>query len=213
MKTGDNPANEDMSTIATFMGYELVTVNYVGSEEETQWQKDNAALLDEIGLESTGIYWVNKQTKDWFEIGEVDFKKWNELMPVVARIRELLQDYSLRERGQYLWDFICGTLSTVEISAIHIAVIRFIHWYNSEGEEVKQKPKLTNMSAHNHDETLKGRFGNPIKIQDPQQSPQQSNRAKWDTILSDAIVLTEGSIVPYDRILKYLSDHYKIDKA
>lgn len=74
-----------------------------------------------------------------------------------------------------------------------------------------------NMSAHNHDEEIMKRYGN----QDPQKSDmdklkdafQKNAKEKWDTILTDAIELTEGNIQPYDRILKYLSTHYKIEKV
>lgn len=54
---------------------------------------------------------------------------WDALMPVVAKIRALLQDNKLYEAGKDLWDFICVALSTAEIKAVNIAVIQFIKWY------------------------------------------------------------------------------------
>lgn len=41
------------------------------------------------------------------------------------------------------------------------------------------------------------------------ESPEQSD---WDTVLTDAIVETQGSIKPYSRMLKYLNDNYTITK-
>jgi hypothetical protein len=69
------------------------------------------------------------------------------------------------------------------------------------------------MSAHNHDEeTMKRNKPEPGVTEQLQNAFKNNNREKWDSILTDAIELTEGSIQPYDRILKYLSTHYKIEK-
>lgn len=66
------------------------------------------------------------------------------------------------------------------------------------------------MSVHNHDEEI---IKNMRRTQNTDaQKPSETDKSKWDTILTDAIVLTDGSIQPYDRILKYLSDHYEIKR-
>jgi len=70
------------------------------------------------------------------------------------------------------------------------------------------------MSAHNHDEeTIKKAKIEKGTTMLLQEAFADNNKKKWDTTLTDAIELTEGSIKPYDRILKYLSTHYKIEKC
>lgn len=76
------------------------------------------------------------------------------------------------------------------------------------------KLNYKNMSAHNHDdETIKNAKRPTGDMNNLQDVFAENNRKKWDTILTDAIELTEGQIQPYDRILKYLSTHYNINKV
>jgi hypothetical protein len=41
---------------------------------------------------------------------------------------------------------------------------------------------------------------------------EKPDESDWDTVLTDAIVETQGSIKPYSRMLKYLNDNYTITK-
>jgi hypothetical protein len=60
---------------------------------------------------------------------------WDMLMPVVKKIRDLLQDNELYEKAKDHWEFITVALSTAEVKAAQIAVFQFITWYTSIKEK------------------------------------------------------------------------------
>lgn len=47
------------------MGWELLEVDYIGSEYETLRQKELADWIREVGIESVGSYWINVEKDFW----------------------------------------------------------------------------------------------------------------------------------------------------
>jgi len=64
---------------------------------------------------------------------EEHYKEWNNLMPVVKKIRVLMDDNSIYadSTARNCWEVIMLTFSVIEIEATYIPVVKFINWYNS----------------------------------------------------------------------------------
>lgn len=81
--------NKTNLLIAEFMGFEFVTVNYWGDDDETSWQKINAEWMDKVGMDSVGDYIVNVAEDKWQEWGDVAYhSSWEDLMPVWVKLNQ-----------------------------------------------------------------------------------------------------------------------------
>lgn len=70
-------------------------------------------------------------------------------------------------------------------------------------------PDLTKEAFAESERLAKERIPQLKKAIDLLKSSPQS----WDIVLTDAIESTEGSIKPYDKILKYLSKHHEVRES
>lgn len=126
-------------TLAEFDGWSLGTVGYYGQrdgeiDDETDWQVENRAWLDQMEIESVGRYWVKIAENKYYEYHDLRYHKdWNLIMPVWVKFRDLRFDNESAEKGHSEW---CGSLSWYLYSSNEPA--RFcerlyyaITWYNS----------------------------------------------------------------------------------
>lgn len=56
------------------MGWELLEVNYVGTPEETQRQKELEDWMDKNKLKSVGLYWIDVEKDFW--ISAIGYLGW-----------------------------------------------------------------------------------------------------------------------------------------
>lgn len=78
------------AVIAKFMGYEYITVGYAGSEEETEWQRNNEEWMNKVGIENVGRYLVNVKEDEWYPFDDINYHiYWDQLMPVIEKIHTL----------------------------------------------------------------------------------------------------------------------------
>lgn len=86
-------------------------------------------------------FWVSQGGRAHME-PDIHFYEsdWQMLMPVVEKIRGLLEDNRLYTKlnGKKYWEVIEVALSTVSIKAVYIAVTQFIKWYNSQKGETTE---------------------------------------------------------------------------
>ena len=77
--------------IAEFMGFTKVTIDYVDTEYETQWQKDNQDWIEKMEIDSVGDYYVNVPENKFFdtEDGLKYDTSWDWLIPVVEKIEKM----------------------------------------------------------------------------------------------------------------------------
>ena len=52
--------------VAEALGFTLIEVDYIGSDEETEWQKANNNWLDKMEIQSIGSYWVNVKADKFY---------------------------------------------------------------------------------------------------------------------------------------------------
>jgi hypothetical protein len=142
--------------IANFMGYKRVTVGYSGSEEETEWQRNNEQWMNKVGITMVGDYYVDVDNDEWVHCEDVNYdKSWDALMPVVEKIETVdvnegrlfrsAADVKIMYKAciiEYLPDEDSGdpceeeitiqTQGESKLAATHDAVYQFITWYNSQ---------------------------------------------------------------------------------
>lgn len=142
-----NTLPSDNELIAQFMGFERIEVGYTGTDSETQWQREHREWMDEVMMDSVGIYYVNvpENKYEWEDDIAYD-TSWDWLMPVIQKIDSLydkafppdfVQKLLAKEPtiDDHYMDVIALPLST-KINEAHKAVVEFIKYYNS------QNPKL-----------------------------------------------------------------------
>lgn len=71
------------TAFAEYMGFEIVKIGYFGCEDETQWQLDNEEWMEQVGIESVGIYGVDKILNEWYEYDDLKYTtSWDWLLKV-----------------------------------------------------------------------------------------------------------------------------------
>lgn len=145
----DIEKNMELQKFMEFLGYELVEVDYFGWEDETQWQKENDAWMDKMGINSVGHYFVIVEADKWEKVGYFDplkSKKAN------SWIMEAIEKMNLLNFPVYIFpDAIMikenNTISSSSIvnvkykraemlSGIHKAVMQFIALYNEKQKKM-----------------------------------------------------------------------------
>lgn len=90
--------NEDVIKLMAILGFNLVEVGYVGSDDETDWQKENEDWMEKMEICSVGEYFVNQKTDESVELFSGDYSMhvdfltdWNWIMrlAVVRNIKEV----------------------------------------------------------------------------------------------------------------------------
>jgi hypothetical protein len=89
--SSDTPTIEQKKDeISRFMGYEKVCVGYFESDSETQWQRNNAAWMNKVGITNVGWYAVNVKEDNWVEWKDIKYhESWEQLMPVIIKISKM----------------------------------------------------------------------------------------------------------------------------
>lgn len=147
-----NMENNDL--IAKFMGYDRVTVGYLGCEDETQWQLDNQKWMEKVELESVGDYYVNIPNDEYYNIeyDELRYDEWNNLMKVIEKIESMgfltslmtINPKPLNEIGfnvgSHVFGIYKGNLQfdneneSSKMGAVYDTIIKFIEWYNQNNK-------------------------------------------------------------------------------
>jgi hypothetical protein len=144
---------EGNKLIAEFMGFEKVTVGYIGCDDETEWQRIHINWMDENELDSVGDYAVNIAANKWFEWEDVKYhSSWDWIMPVLIEIETRLDVVTSIQINRYkdvgykqlfgetsvcLFEGNHDTIITdagLKIDALWEAIVRFLIWYNSKKE-------------------------------------------------------------------------------
>ena len=132
------PTTEMMNeVIARFMGYKRVTVGYSGTEEETEWQRNNEQWMDKVGITMVGDYYVDVENDEWMFCDDANYdKSWDALMPVGKKIRDLLTEMQKKRpphtacHGDLIEVDIHCAVSSYDIVNAHKNMYIFIKWYN-----------------------------------------------------------------------------------
>lgn len=139
--------------IAEFMGFEKVTVGFFGTEEETEWQRENEDWLVHNELGSVGDYGVNVSENKWFEWKDIKYHtSWDWIMPVLIEIETRLDVVTSIQINRYkdvgykqlfgetsvcLFDLDHDEIITdagLKIDAVWEAIVKFLIWHNSKKE-------------------------------------------------------------------------------
>ncbi len=115
--------------IAKFMGLTFVTVGYTGTDDETDWQRENVEWFDshyEFHDHSVGDYAVNIRKNIILWQDDLRYKtSWDCLMPVMRKI------HKLKPKNDF---FIHITILNAKIDVVYKAVVEFIKWYNLQSK-------------------------------------------------------------------------------
>lgn len=145
--------DKNNTIIAGFMGFEKITIGYFGTEDETEWQKENEDWLEHNGLDSVGEYFVNVEEDKWFESKDIKYHtSWDWIMPVLIEIETRLDVVTSIQINRYkdvgykqlfgetsvcLFDLDHDEIITdagLKIDALWEAIVKFLIWYNSKKE-------------------------------------------------------------------------------
>lgn len=126
--------------IAKFMGYKRVTVGYSGTEEETEWQRNNEQWMDKVGITMVGDYYVDVENDEWMFCDDSNYdKSWDALRPVVEKI------HGLAVAGDAINAITEEAIFTFSIFAplkdVHAAVYQFITWFNQKKQTNERQPE------------------------------------------------------------------------
>lgn len=149
MDKTDSEVLEGCKALAEFMGYEIVEVDYVGTPEETEWQKKHRDWMDEVELTSVGTYAVKVSENIWHEWEDMVYHDdFNLLMPVWYKFRDLqVSTFGHRNVLVEHMDKIAYAILRQSITEVFKALVEAIKWYNSlkkpteVGEFFKDIPK------------------------------------------------------------------------
>lgn len=133
--SSDTPSIAFMNyTINKFMGCEKVAVAYSGSEEETEWQRNNEDWMDKVGITQVGDYAVNVKDNKWYRWEDVKYHtSWDWLIPVIKKIKGMHLDIL---KQSYVLDYMHAAaqmnsgLISLDIVKAHAGVYKFLQWYN-----------------------------------------------------------------------------------
>jgi len=146
--------------IAEFMGFTKVTIDYVDTEYETQWQKDNQDWIEKMEIDSVGDYYVNVPENKFFdtEDGLKYDTSWDWLIPVVEKIEKMggetvlfkfnhISQQSPGYTGLHLFTIDNGNElfendGDSKKEAVYKTVVKFIEWFNYDNEENGEEIKL-----------------------------------------------------------------------
>lgn len=84
--------NEITKKFMELLGFEFVTVNYVGDDDETEWQKLNKDWMFEVEINDVGDYFVDVENYEYYHLyGDwsetISFKTdWDWLMKVIVKL-------------------------------------------------------------------------------------------------------------------------------
>lgn len=139
--------------IARFMGYKRVEVGYSGTEEETEWQRNNEEWINKVGITLVGHYFVNVPNDEWIPCDDIHYHdSWDALMPVVEKIETIenkrfgvcidvldtmIMDYKVpHDIGEKIvvQTDIYPDNGDTKISITHAAVYQFITWLNQQSK-------------------------------------------------------------------------------
>jgi len=131
--------------LAEFMGYEVVTVGYSGTNSETQWQRDNEQFMEDIGIRSVGKYAIHKLDNSWEEFENLNYNlSWDCLIPVCAKWDSIpFEEFSDLERKRYLQlcDDLDNSVSCYEITYAYDQLVKNIKWYNEKNQKNESSNK------------------------------------------------------------------------
>jgi len=136
----------DNKLLAEYLGYSLIRIGYWGYHEddpdnESQDQRDlGEELLDKLGIENVGYYLLRLSDSNWMEF--IDFKpdkNWNQLMMVVEKIRDEINNHfaleiSVRKNGYWSSVYETNMRSSIQKGETMIEAV-----YNACVEHVKTK--------------------------------------------------------------------------
>lgn len=131
MDRSKEPAIAEMKyAIAKFMGYEKVHVGYAGTEEETEWQRNNEEWMSKVGIENVGDYIVNVKEDKWHNWEDVKYHtSWDWLKPVIDEIFKYALAYPDQVKP------IIAMSVVVDIKAAHERVYKFCKWLNQQKQK------------------------------------------------------------------------------
>lgn len=71
------------TAFAEYMEFEIVEVGYFGMDDETQWQRENEEWMEQVGIESVGVYAVDKILNEWHEYDDLKYTtSWDWILKV-----------------------------------------------------------------------------------------------------------------------------------
>lgn len=124
--------------IAKFMGLEYAKIGYTGTKYETPWQRSNDALMDQLGMTNVGEFFIDRQTNTFFEFDDIDYTRWDYLMPVVEKIEAMGHEISICEDRCDVTakddenGFIGSSCHSTKLKATYEIVVETIKWYESK---------------------------------------------------------------------------------
>lgn len=71
------------------MGWELLEIDYFGTEWETPRQKELEGWIDEMGIESIGDYWIDVDKKFWMPVN--GWQGWHPTADIAQAWRALMK--------------------------------------------------------------------------------------------------------------------------
>jgi hypothetical protein len=140
MKNKSIIIEENNDLIAKFMGYEKVTIGYFDSDNVTQWQKDNKEWMEKVKMDLIGDYYVNISKNEFFNLKDLWYLEWNNLMTVVDKIESMYYEvnilYNECEIGEAVdaetYKVIAVQQENSKLLAVYNTIVEFIKLYNDE---------------------------------------------------------------------------------
>jgi hypothetical protein len=133
--------------IAKFMGYNIVDIGYSGTEEETEWQRNNEEWMNKVGLTQVGRYIVNVNENIFHFLDDIKYhSSWDWLRPVWDKFRDLKfkEETAMKLHLNYVarlaQDIAYGT-----IEEVHHNLYISIQWYNKQ-QSNEQQDKIQHRS-------------------------------------------------------------------